>query len=308
MKWVIRIYSVVLLAYTGWRTYDFMSSQLPKSDISFWLSIAFLFATEAGLVLWHEAHLHHTTTETQDKLTFALTWIDFVGSLAAGIADMILRQTFIEGYAIPPMLAQFLLYGLPSIMAINVAGVILFEQNDAEVQQSAAENAARFEVHRQAMKQIRSDRQALATEKSGVIYDRMRGNVTGRVDRVYGNAAQEYQSTASNSAAGYSSQDTLTPGAEVAWVGAGDPPAYVMKPGAVVEAMDSEHNGVKRVWRPGTTPNHGPHVTRSAAAQRKYAEQEAERVKAENARRRSANPRLQRGSGNPTDPGNRAKG
>lgn len=185
MKWIIRIYSLVLLAYTGWRTYDFMSSQLPKSDISFWLSIAFLFATEAGLVLWHEAHLHHTTTDVQDKLTMGLTWIDFVGSLAAGIADMILRQTFIDGYQIPPMLAQFLLYGLPCIMAINVAGVIIFEENDAEVQEDAAEKAARFEVHKQAMKQIRADRQALATEKSGVIYNRLRGHVTGYVDDVY---------------------------------------------------------------------------------------------------------------------------
>lgn len=188
MKWIIRVYSLVLLAYTGWRTYDFMSSQLPKSDISFWLSIAFLFATEAGLVLWHEAHLHHVTTDTQDKLTQALTWIDFVGSLAAGVADMILRQTFIEGYEIPPMLAQFLMYGLPCIMAINVAGVILFEQNDAEVQEDAAEKAARFEVHKQAMKQIRADRQALATEKSGVIYNRLRGHVVGHVDSTYGDA------------------------------------------------------------------------------------------------------------------------
>jgi hypothetical protein len=194
MKWIIRIYSLVLLAYTGWRTYDFISSTLPKNDISFWLSIAFLFATEAGLVLWHEAHLKHTTTDTQDKLTFALTWIDFVGSLAAGIADMILRQTFIEGYQIPPMLAQFLLYGLPCIMAINVAGVILFEQNDAETQEDKAEKAARFKIHQEAMKQIRADRQTMATEKSHVIYDRIRGRVTGHVDTEYGGGTTQASS------------------------------------------------------------------------------------------------------------------
>lgn len=195
MKWIIRIYSLVLLAYTGWRTYDFMASQLPKSDISFWLSIAFLFATEAGLVLWHEMHLHHTTTETQDKLTFALTWIDFVGSLAAGIADMILRQTFIDGYQIPPMLAQFLLYGLPCIMAINVAGVIVYEQHDAETQEEAAEKAAMFEIHKTAIKQLRAERQALATEKSGLIYARLRGQITGRVDHVYQGAPALTQPT-----------------------------------------------------------------------------------------------------------------
>ena len=128
MKWVIRVYSLILLGYTGWRTYDFMSSQLPKNDLTFWLSIAFLFATEAGLVLWHEANLNHTTTQEQEYISTAMTGIDFVGSLTAGIADMILRQTILEGYQIPPVLAQFLIFGLPLIMAANVGAVILFER------------------------------------------------------------------------------------------------------------------------------------------------------------------------------------
>src|SRR5512146_1845823 len=104
MKWIIRIYSVVLLGYTGWRTFDFISSQLPKNDISFWLSIAFLFCTEAGLLIWHELHLKHTTTEEQENIARWMTWIDFIGSLTAGIADMILRQTLVQGYQVPPAL------------------------------------------------------------------------------------------------------------------------------------------------------------------------------------------------------------
>ena len=57
--------------------------QLPKNDISFWLSIAFLFATEAGLLLWHELSLRHVTTHKQENIATWLTWIDFVGSLSA---------------------------------------------------------------------------------------------------------------------------------------------------------------------------------------------------------------------------------
>ena len=96
MKWMIRIYSFLLLAYTGWRTYDFMAAQLPQDTSSQLLSTLFLFTTEAGLLLWHEISLRHTTTEVQHGLSIGLTWIDFAGSLAAGIADMILRQTFAE--------------------------------------------------------------------------------------------------------------------------------------------------------------------------------------------------------------------
>lgn len=189
MKWIIRIYSVVLLAYTGWRTFDFMSSQLPKTDISFWLSIAFLFATEIGLILWHETNLNHVTTDQQNKITLGMTWVDFFGSLAAGIADMILRQTFIDGFQISPALAQFLMYGLPSIMALNVGAVILFEQNDAEVQEEKAEKSLRFEIHRAAMKELKKDREVISEEKKAAIYSKMRASVTGRIDRRYGQPA-----------------------------------------------------------------------------------------------------------------------
>jgi hypothetical protein len=185
MKVIIRVYSVVLLAYTGWRTFDFMSSQLPKNDISFWLSITFLFATEFGLVLWHETHLRHTTTREQEYIGKAMTWVDFVGSLAAGIADMILRQTLVNGYEVPPALAQFLIFGLPLIMAANVGAVILFEQNDAETQEERAEKQLRFEIHRQAMIDLRKDRSAIAEEKKKAIYRKMRASVTDRVDNEY---------------------------------------------------------------------------------------------------------------------------
>lgn len=186
-KWIVRAYAVILLLYTGWRTYDFISSNLPKDNINFWLSLAFLFSTEAGLIVWHELHLKHVTTRTQDNLAHVMTWVDFVGSLAAGIGDMILRQVFIEGYVMPPMLAQFLLYGLPAIMGANVLAIIVFENNDAEVLEDKAEKDASFTIHEAAMKQIRAAKNDLANEKADVIYRRIRGRVTGHVDSSYGN-------------------------------------------------------------------------------------------------------------------------
>lgn len=183
MKVVIRVYSVILLAYTGWRTYDFISSQLPKNDISFWLSIAFLFSTEAGLILWHETGLRHITTREQDYIARAMTWIDFTGSLSAGVADMILRQTLVQGYVIPPALVQFLIYGLPVIMAANVAAVILFETHDAEMQRSKEESALLFEAHQRAMKNLADSRSAFADRMQQHIAQEIERRATGKVQR-----------------------------------------------------------------------------------------------------------------------------
>lgn len=185
MKWIIRIYSFVLLAYTAWRTVDFLLSQLPKNDVSLWLSLAFLFASEAGLLLWHEVSLNHTTTREQHYISTGLTWVDFIGSLAAGTADMILRQTMIDGYAIPMWLAQALIYGLPATMAANVAAVLLYLSNDAEVQLDRAKKHLKFEIYEQAMKELGENRGAIAESMKKDIFRELRDDVTGKVAKQF---------------------------------------------------------------------------------------------------------------------------
>lgn len=185
MKWIIRIYSFILLAYTGWRTFDFISSQLPKTDLSLWLSISFLFASEAGLLIWHEISLHHTSTREQHYAATSLTWVDFVGSLAAGTADMILRQTLVEGYSVPAALAQFLIYGLPLIMAANVAAVLYYLSNDSEVQLDRAKRELRFEIYRQSIRELTDNKGAIAEGMKRDIFRQLRDDVTGKVARQF---------------------------------------------------------------------------------------------------------------------------
>jgi hypothetical protein len=185
MKWVIRIYALVLLAYTGWRTYDFMVHQLPSGETGMLLALLFLFATEAGLALWHEISLRHTTTQEQHYTAVALTWIDFAGSLAAGIADMILRQTFAEGYVLPPLLVTFLIFGLPLIVALNIAGVLVYLANDSELQLDRAKRELRHEIHRQAIRELHDNTGAIAEGMKKDIYRRLRDDVTGKLAKQY---------------------------------------------------------------------------------------------------------------------------
>ena len=185
MKWIIRIYAVILLAYTGWRTYDFMINQLPAGDMSTWLAIFFLFSTEAGLALWHEISLNHVTTREQRHISVSLTWLDFIGSLSAGVADMILRQSFYQGYVIPPALALFLLYGLPGIVAINIAGVLYYLSNEAEIQLDRAKKELKFEITRQALRELKDNEGAIAEGMKKDIFKKLRDDVTGKIARLY---------------------------------------------------------------------------------------------------------------------------
>lgn len=185
MKWIIRIYALALLGYTGWRTYDFLYSQLPSGEFSVYLAIFFLFATEAGLALWHEIGLNHSTTHEQQRVSTALVGLDFLGSLGAGIADMILRQTLLQGYNIPPTLAYILLYGLPILVAVNVLGVIYFERHDAETQLDRAKKQLKFEITRQALREMHENQNIVAESMKKDIFKSLRDEVTGKVIRQY---------------------------------------------------------------------------------------------------------------------------
>ena len=190
MKWMIRAYAFVLLGYTGWRTFDFMQQNLPATDLSFYLALFFLFASEIGLVLWHEIGLRHVTTQEQNSIATAMTGLDFVASLGAGIADMILRQTMLEGYTIPRQLGLALTYGLPLIVAANVLAVILFERADADTQLQKAEDATVFEAHRQAIEDVKRARRGIAQDYKRSIAQRLSERATGRITGEYGNPSQ----------------------------------------------------------------------------------------------------------------------
>lgn len=190
MKWVIRGYSFILLGYTGWRTFDFMSSQLPKDDLSFWLSIVFLFATEIGLLIWHEQALSHVTTETQEGIAKWMTGLDFIGSTAAGVADMILRQTLVENYVIPAWLVQFLIYGLPLIVAANVGAVLLYLWFDGRSWLEREKRQTMFEITRTAINELKKDRKEIAHAKKGVVYSTLRADVVAQIDKEYGALTQ----------------------------------------------------------------------------------------------------------------------
>ena len=174
MKWIVRIYALILLAYTGFRTWHFMSEQLPVASGQL-LAILFLFATEIGLIVWSEVSTGHTSTYTQHYVSSGLTWLDFAGSFGAGVADMILLQT-LTVYQVPPLMATLLIYGMPMVVAINVAGAVIYMANDADVQRLRQSRLLQFEADKQAYDELNANRRKIVASRKQEIYNDMTGD------------------------------------------------------------------------------------------------------------------------------------
>lgn len=182
MRWIIRGYSLVLLGYTGWRTYDMIMSSLPSEDwMSSILAMFFLFATEIGLLIWHEISMNHTTTNEQYQTARAMTVIDFVGSTVAGVADMIIRQTIVNEFVVPDLLAAAVIYGLPLIVAGNVAATLYFMSQDATTLVERAKKEVEFEVTQEVLKDLRNSKGKVARELKGQIAQQLRDELTGTI-------------------------------------------------------------------------------------------------------------------------------
>lgn len=182
MHWVIRAYSCVLLAYTGWRTYDLLVLNLPNDWSSSLLALLFLFAAEIGLILWHEASISSTSTYSQHYTATALTWLDFLGSTVAGVGDMVMRQTIVQDYEIPALLATLIIYGLPALMALNVAGALIYLSNDARSVKDRERRMLAFEAHDQAIRELRDHRQKLVKQAKRDIYAEISGEIPEQLD------------------------------------------------------------------------------------------------------------------------------
>lgn len=189
MGWKIFFYGyeLLLLVYTGWRTGDFLYNQLPKggdNTLNLVLSIAFLAATEIGLILWHFLGRKDANTTRQDQASQLMTWVDFIGSLAAGIGDMVIHQTLLEGYVLPPIIGYVLLYGLPLLVALNVGAGLVYSRNNAsellerkEKQINFAKTDLELTIRDETIKKLNASKAAIVNEVLDEATDKLRKDV-----------------------------------------------------------------------------------------------------------------------------------
>jgi hypothetical protein len=199
---VFYLYEGMLLVYTGWRTYDFMSNQLPKGGdgvLNILLSLAFLAATEFGLIMWHFLSRKHANTSTQEKTADTLTWLDFGASFGAGVADMVLHQTLLEGYVLPPIIGYVLLYGLPLVVAANVGAGLIYKKNDAqeilrrkEKQAEFAKTDLEIEILDQTIRSLSGQKRTAANRIKGDAAGVMEREVLRRIANEFGLDGKNY--------------------------------------------------------------------------------------------------------------------
>ena len=128
---IVLILDLVLLLYTGYRSWHFLSMSIP-ADFEIMAMIG-LWGLDIGAVAWSLVWIFGSTTKYQDWASMTLFVIDLVGVILTSIVD-----TLSFGATMPPMLQTVAWYGIPVIIFANVLGGFIYHMTSPQTRRGRA--------------------------------------------------------------------------------------------------------------------------------------------------------------------------
>lgn len=193
---VLTFFSVLMLVYTAWRSFDFIGGSLEGVDrtTAFIVAASFLVFSEIGLLLWLHIGGPGSTTDTQENVAGVLVWVDFVGIMIMGLGDMLRRNSF---YEVDLSVLDPVLFLSPWLLVFcNLAGYLIYRRADADEETARAERQLKHEEARLDIEIRRAAVQGLRAESTGIAQSLSPGLVRSVKDRVTGRTARRYSKEA----------------------------------------------------------------------------------------------------------------
>ena len=177
----------VLVAYFGWRSYDFVTASLTgvSETVTILIGVIYVLATDVSFLLWRHVAAPTATTRRQHSIADAMAWILMALTVLTSAGDVLLHNRL---YTIDAAwLGPVLLFLPVATVGVNLIGLKLFEDSDADRIEDLnaravefAENELSAEVHRAAIVEVRRSRAELAGKLAPHIAADVRNKVTDR--------------------------------------------------------------------------------------------------------------------------------
>jgi hypothetical protein len=186
-KQVMTLFALLMLAYQGWRVFDYMGGSLQgvSDTVRFIVSVAFLAFSELGILIWLHIGQPQATTERQEATASLLIWVDFFGSMLVGLADLAKHNTL---YQVNLAAIDPLLFMAPWLMVVlNIGGYLVYTQNDSDTMLEREERRMKHEEHKleiaarhAAIRDLHANKDALAEKLAPHYVKDLTDRVTGR--------------------------------------------------------------------------------------------------------------------------------
>ena len=196
-KHMITAFAIALLIYAGFRSFDYMSGSLLGigQTTAYLVAIVFLFASEIGLLIWLHVARPHATTDIQETVSTAMIFINFIGSMILGLADLLKHNTL---YTVDVSFLDPVLLFAPWVLIVaNVGGYLIYHMADSDEQLSRAERRLHHEevrlemtARQKAIEELKSNMDGLADRLAPNYFKDITNRVEGRTAKRFAKVAK----------------------------------------------------------------------------------------------------------------------
>jgi hypothetical protein len=146
---IVLVLDAVLLIYTAWRSYDFLTTTVPTGfEI---LGLVGLWGLDIGAVAWSLVWIFGSSSKYQDWTSMTFFIIDLVGVILTSITDSMMYGA--KGGAMTGVLSGVATVAIPLVVVSNVVAGFIYHMTSPETKARREERKADAE-HREKMSEI----------------------------------------------------------------------------------------------------------------------------------------------------------
>jgi hypothetical protein len=146
---VVLILDAVLLIYTAWRSYDFLTTTIPSGFQM--LAIVGLWGLDIGAVGWSLVWIFGSTSQYQDWSAMSFFVIDLLGVILTSLTDSLMYGA--KGGTMTTMLTGVAIVVIPLVVVGNILGGFIYHMTSPETKARREERKAKAE-HKRKMLEV----------------------------------------------------------------------------------------------------------------------------------------------------------
>ncbi len=148
---VVLLLDAVLLVYTAWRSYDFLTTTVPAGFQM--LAIVGLWGLDIGAVAWSLVWIFGSSAQYQDWVSMAFFIIDLIGVVLTSLTDSLMYGA--KGGTMTSMLSGVAVVAIPMIVVGNIVAGFVYHMTSPETKARREDRKAKAE-HKRKMIDVRA--------------------------------------------------------------------------------------------------------------------------------------------------------
>ena len=137
---MVLILDIVLLVYTGWRSYDFLTTSVPSGMEL--IAMVGLWGLDIGAVIWSVVWIFGSSTKYQDAVAMGFFIFDLLGVILTSTADALMYGGASHNEVLSKTIGSIAVVAVPLVVVLNVVAGFIYHMTSPQTTERRARRKA----------------------------------------------------------------------------------------------------------------------------------------------------------------------